>query len=203
MDDFPGRLPGMENWRRHPKMEHRFYSPESQEVDVLPVGAAAIARGFIEWPSGHRMSLAGFDLVFEHSEAEQVGEVELRIPSAPVVALLKMRSWLDRPTERRKDLQDLAHLLAGYIGDDADRRWSDEAIDSGVDFEHVSRFILGFDLGRMARPQHLPHIEGFIAKAPPAALAAHGPPRWLTAEDAEKAISVFLQGLHAGRSSQR
>ena len=25
MDDFPGRLPGMENWRRHPKMEHRFY----------------------------------------------------------------------------------------------------------------------------------------------------------------------------------
>ncbi|MCA9619915.1 MAG: hypothetical protein KC731_12910 [Myxococcales bacterium] len=50
-----------------------------------------------------------------------MGDTTMLVPTAPVIAFLKMRAWLDRPAVRTKDLGDLAHLLAGHVGDDDDR----------------------------------------------------------------------------------
>jgi len=64
--------PRAEGWTRDKKMEHRFYSPDGVTADILPAGNSLLAQGHIQWPSGHRMSLAGFGLAFEQSTSEQV-----------------------------------------------------------------------------------------------------------------------------------
>ena len=199
MEQFPGPLPRMAGWQQHRSIEHRFYSPEGQEVDVLPVSMEAIERGYIEWPSGTTMNLMGFDLVFKRSVVTRVGPVEIHVPNAPVIVLLKMRAWLDRPAERRKDLQDLAHLLTSHVGDDDDRRWSEEAVDSGLDFEEIAPFLMGLDLGQLLDEAHNAHVEEFVARVPRAAMATLGPPSWRSVDDAERAMDAFCRGLAEGR----
>jgi predicted nucleotidyltransferase len=68
LDEFPGALASNSEWRPDPKVEHRFYFRDALPMDVLPAHGAALAQGFIDWPSGARMSLVGFDLAFPISK---------------------------------------------------------------------------------------------------------------------------------------
>ena len=111
LEDFPGPMKSLPGWRSHPKKEHCFFSPDGQQVDLVPAGAALVAQGYVEWPSGARMSLAGFDLAFAHATRELAGSTAVLVPPAPVIALLKMRAWLDRPHIREKDLADM-HIFS-------------------------------------------------------------------------------------------
>lgn len=64
---------------------HRLRSPAGLLVDIVPASATLIARGSIEWPSGNRMSLVGFDRALAHHERVQVApSVEVAVPTAPV-----------------------------------------------------------------------------------------------------------------------
>jgi predicted nucleotidyltransferase len=195
LEGFVGPIISLEGWRRDSTMEHRFLSPAGQMVDVLPTGPELIEQGHIEWPSGERMSLVGFDLAFVHHTEETVGETTMLVPTAAVIAFLKMRAWLDRPAIRTKDLGDLAHLLVGYVGDDDDRRFDDDIFALNLDFEDVSPFCLGLELGRIMTPLHQPHALEFLEKVSPERLAAHGPACWTSADDAERALVHFRNGL--------
>ncbi len=197
IEGFPGPLPSLEGWRRHRKMAHRFFSPDGQMVDVLPAGEGLIAQGYVEWPTGERMSLLGFDLAFTHNTVEQAGTTTVSVPTAPVLALLKMRAWLDRPYIREKDLGDIAHLLALYVGDDDDRRFEDEVFDLDLAFEEVSSFMLGRDLAQIMNDDHAAHVDGFLTAATAERLAVHGPQSWSSVEDAERALDCFRRGLRA------
>lgn len=192
--EFPAGLPGRPGWSRDARMEQRFRGPAGQIVDVLPVGAAlGHAEPTLAWPSGHVMSLVGFDLAFTHAETVVLDDVPLLLPSAPALAFLKLRAWLDRPAEREKDLQDLAHLLATYVGDDDVRRW-EEALPEALDFADVAAFLLGRDLGAICDAHHRPHVSAFLRAITPARLAARGP--WVLAprDEAERALSAFGAG---------
>jgi predicted nucleotidyltransferase len=197
LDDFPGELAALDGWRRHKKIDHRFYSPQGQMVDVLPVGAEIKARGHIEWDSGHRMSVIGFDLAFAHAAEEDVtggdDELTVRVPSAPALAFLKMQAWLDRPAERTKDIADLGHLLDSYIGRDDELRWDDDIAGLELDYEDVSPFVLGRDLGAIVETSHREHVEEFLAKITAAKLTAYGP--WVLVEQADRALGAFRAGF--------
>lgn len=195
MESFAGPIVSLDGWTQHAKMEHRFFSADGQMVDVLPASRALVERGYIEWSSGERMSLVGFDLAFAHHTSEQAGDTAVLVPSAPVLAFLKMRAWLDRPEMRRKDLADLAHLLVCYVGDDADRRFEGEVLELGMEFEDVSPFLLGRDLAQLMSAVHRPHVLEFLDRATPEQLTAHGPPSWHSTEHAERALSCFREGL--------
>lgn len=65
----------------------------------------------------------------------------------PVVALLKMVSFGDRPAERERDLEDIAHLLDTYVEATSERRW-DEAADCG-EFDLAPAYLLGADIARL------------------------------------------------------
>lgn len=192
MEGFPGPL---ERWERHRKMQHRFFSDEGQMVDVLPAGRELIEQGFVEWPDGEQMSLVGLDLAFAHHTREEAGDTTVLVPTAPVMAFLKMRAWLDRPEIRQKDLGDFAYLLVGYVGDDDDRRFEDEIFDLGLDFEDISPFLLGSDLRQIMSSQHRSHAMEFMHRVTPEKLAAHGPSSWRDADDAERALAQFRNGL--------
>lgn len=202
IEDFPGPITSLKGWAPHPKKkEHCFVSPDGQEVDLLPAGEALIAQGYVDWPSGHRMSLVGFDLAFAHGTKETAGSTTVLVPPAPVIAFLKMRAWLDRP-HRDKDLADIAHLLVLYVDNDDDRRFEDDMLD--FDSEAVSPFLLGRDLARIMKDEHAAHVEQFLEQVSPERIAAHGPSSLFSlfsADDAEQALESFRRGLEVGRRS--
>jgi predicted nucleotidyltransferase len=194
-DGLPGPLATRPAWTPHPRMEHRFFYLHHDTVDILPASPELIAQGFIEWPSGNRMSLVGFDLVFDHgAELDMGNRTSLWVPSAATIALLKMCAWLDRPDEREKDLGDLAQLLDAYVGSDDDRRWSDDVIAHDLDFEDVSPFVIGRDLRAIRRDHHRPAIATFLEKVSPAALTLR-PRDWFDIEPADRVLRAFTRGL--------
>lgn len=194
--DYPGPLVEMPGWRRHPHQEQKYFSPSGDEIDVLPAGPELIERGHVLWPSGFRMSLVGFDLAFEHASELPLEIDGILVPDAPVLAFLKMRAWLDRP-QRQKDLEDLAHRFVEYVGMDDDRRFADDVLALGLDFESVSPFLLGQDLGRIIESTHRAQVEAFLERAGPEQLAAHGPRSWFSLADVERDLQAFRDGIES------
>lgn len=196
-DALPGPLAARSSWTPHPKMEHRFFYRRDTTVDILPAAPELIAQGYIAWPSGHRMSLVGFDLVFAHGAELDLGDATpLWVPSAATIALLKMCAWLDKPHERQKDLSDLAQLLDAYVGEDDDRRWSDDVIAHDLDFDDVSPFLLGRDLRAIRRDHHQPAIASFLEKVSPDALT-HRPRQRFDDTPDDRILRAFTRGLEA------
>jgi len=193
IDDFPGGLAGLAGWRRHPKMEHRFFSPDGQQVDVLPAGPALLAQGYVDWEDA-RMSLVGIDLAFEHSVLRTIdSSLSVRVASAATVAIMKMRAWLDRPHERGKDLEDIVQLLRYYVTSDDDRRWADDVIALGLDYEEVSPCVVGREVGATIERRHLDHVREFVDTVGVAQFTAAS--TWHDTDPAERALAAFVRGV--------
>ncbi|MCA9608751.1 MAG: hypothetical protein KC619_24275 [Myxococcales bacterium] len=193
MDAFPAGLPGRPGWKQVAGREHNFLGPSGQAVDLLPAGPELISMGQLRWASGHTMSLVGFDLDFQAAEDVTIEDVSFRLPCAAALAFLKVRAWLDRPSERAKDLRDLAHLLRDYVPDDDMRRW-EESYPEGLEFDDLSAFFLGRDLTTICADHHRPHIDLFLEKVSSSALAGHGPWVLEPGDEAERAIKALSRG---------
>ncbi len=166
-DVFPDNLLERDGWTRHQTKLQTFFSPLGCQVDLVPVGPAALEAGLLVWPGdGFEMSVVGLDLAFAHRRARQVlDESSVFVAPAFVVSFLKMVSYLDRPHDRERDLNDIAHLMEGYIGQDDDRRWSDE-VEANIDFDSVSAFLLGKDVASvLADATHWTKVDTFMSDA--------------------------------------
>lgn len=152
-------------WRVTPGVEHQFLAPSSVRLDIVPAGEALRATGELRWPSGHVMNLAGVDLAFVHHDRVPLdGGRSVATARVPVLVLLKMVAWLDRPSERSRDLGDIAFVLDHYAS--SERSWWDEAFDevrSAVQFEHASAWFLGEALRGIVRGVHRDLVERFVA----------------------------------------
>ena len=149
------------------------------------------------------MSLVGFDLAFTHRDPIQLtASARVAVPHAEIFMLLKMVSWLDRPPDRAKDLQDIAHLLENYLPDDDMRHWSDELVAANLDHDLHSPYALGRDLGTIIEDAHGACIDRFLRKPPLAALIARGPRSWANDDDrAERVLETFERGLRERRET--
>lgn len=120
-------------------------------VDIIPAGDALLAQGHLTWPNDHRLNLEGVSALF--SAVLPFAEPHLRVEMAtiPLVVLLKMVAWLDRPADRARALYDLAFLLTDYLDehDDADFDRILSAVQQGhVDHHAANAFVLGQDVAR-------------------------------------------------------
>lgn len=136
-----------DGWRQEPRLEHRWRSPEGARVDLLPVGSKTRHTKEIVWPRGEtRMSVVGFEHVFRDAVRRELAPgLEVRIVPPPVLALLKIISYMDRPYIPQKDLGDLVSLMLRYE-EDGDRRFGDVVLDGGVLFDDAGAYLLGRDL---------------------------------------------------------
>jgi predicted nucleotidyltransferase len=200
---FPGALVKRSGWNQHPTKEHEFTSPRGQKIDLLPVSRELVATGILGWPSGHVMNVSGMDLAFEHAERRDAGDGYIAsVAPPPVVTVLKMAAFGDRPAERLRDLSDIAHLLDHYVESASDRRW-DEA--NGQDYELAPAYLLGLDIGRVARaPVHFKLVQGFLELVGDPDSVRHsdmrreGPSGWQNREDAlERRLEAFASGIRA------
>ncbi len=134
-------------WRRDSRWEQRWHSFLGARVDLLPVGARARREQQIVWPrSNTRMRVVGFDHVFRDAViCELVPGLPARVAPLVVLALLKIVSYLDDPHARQKDLGDLLTILREYE-EEGERRFSDDVLDSGVEYNESGAYLLGQDL---------------------------------------------------------
>lgn len=200
-----GTLP---DWSR--TSDQRWRSSQSILVDLIPAARELVEAGELVWPGSQaRMNLAGFDHALELSNKLELGE-GFTFPVVPisVLVVLKIAAYLDRPHERTKDLQDLAHLFVDYIGPEDPRRYEDDVFEAELDYEQVSAFIVGREIAEFADRRDLQLIEGFLARvrdggdpyATQAKILAIGPPSLRGDPDKLLACLVALEvGLGAAR----
>jgi predicted nucleotidyltransferase len=137
-------------WQQDRHREHRWFTPSDARVDLLPIGKNARQEKQLTWPlGGTTMNLVGFDHVFANAvDRELAPDLAVRILPLPVWALLKIVSYLDHPALRLKDFHDLGRLMRRYK-EDSDRRFSDEVLNTGIDYEQAGAYLLGRDLARL------------------------------------------------------
>ena len=191
-------------WQQRANRDHEFLAPGGSRLDLLPACPDLLAQGFITWPSGHTMNLAGIDLAFAHSEEHHVADgLLVRVAPPPVVTILKMASYCDRPADRERDLADIAHLLDFYVDDDSERRWAEAA---GMLFELASPYLLGLDVGRLTIDVHRALVHRFLSLVEDTATTKHqimerrGPATWHAEEHPlDRRLTAFRRGLDAAK----
>lgn len=163
LDEFPGPLLTQNGWHQHPQKDHEFESPLGAKLDLLPAGPTLIGAGEIRWPRGHRMNLAAMDLAFANAELRQATpEPAVLVAPPAVIVILKMVSYCDRPSERERDLEDITHLLDGYVDEECERRWEQAP---ECEFDLAPAFLLGLDVGRkLTAPTHHTVIDSCLER---------------------------------------
>ncbi len=141
-------LLGPLGWRRDVRVRQRWYGPDDVVADILPASADVLRAGVVRFDDDTReMSVLGFDLALAHASAVSLegSAVTVDVASLPALVVLKIVSWLDRPSDRAKDLSDLARVLEHALGDDDERRWDPEqpVYASGLEHEDQGAFFVG------------------------------------------------------------
>lgn len=206
LDRYPAGLESASGWSRHPRREHTWIAPGDVCLDIVPAGTDDDPQSVLTWPeSGFRMSLAGLRLALDQAvPIEAAPGLTIRVAPLEVIALLKMVSFLDRPYERDRDLEDIALILDEYIDDADDRRYGDEILDLALRYEEVSPFLLGKRLTSIANHQESEVIGRFFdlvkgvgdSTATQARMLAAAPPNWhRDPEELLLRITAFERGL--------
>ena len=166
MSELPSALQKLAGWKQDAQLEHRWLTPAGLKMDLIPAGAELLTAGRIVWRSGQEMSLLGFRHAFSSvSRLEMAPDLTIDVASVPVITLLKIVAYQERPHDRRKDLGDIAFALEHYASDDDQRRYSDEVLEAGVRYEEVSPYLLGHDLARLVNEAEGRSLMTFVSLA--------------------------------------
>ncbi len=153
-------------WQQHPYVLHRWRHPNGAWMDLVPASPSSIAYGSVNF-EGAVLDLTGFDLVFARAERRLLANgTALRIASLPVIAILKIVSWLDRPQERKKDLGDLVRIINDALAVDDARRWESPLID--LPHDEQGPYLMGTEVRKIAATRHRVRIARFRERINPA-----------------------------------
>jgi len=88
-------------------------------IDIVPFGSVANEDKKIGWPPEHEivMSVAGFKEAYESAMMVRLSSdpvLEIRLPTLPGLALMKIISWAESYPERKKDAEDLLLIMNNY-----------------------------------------------------------------------------------------
>lgn len=156
---------GKLGWERDKKKEHRWQSPRSTLIDLVPAGVKLREAKQLVWPkSQFSISLVGFEHVFSEAQTVKIKSLSVDVVSLRVLAFLKIVAFLDRPYERERDLGDLRGILSQYE-EGSERSFSDEVQAANlVDFSLVPAFLLGVDLAALCTAEETAIAERFLAR---------------------------------------
>jgi predicted nucleotidyltransferase len=142
----------------------RWTAPNGTKLDLVPAPADALAMRELIWPDGTVMSLAGIRVALEHRAHMASNELDIALAPVPLIAMLKMAAYLDRPHDRTKDLRDLAYVLYDYPPIDDDRLFDDEVFAGGLSQEQARGMILAREIAQLIGPEDREVVARFIAK---------------------------------------
>lgn len=165
LEDLEAAETKLRGWRRlHPP---KWVAPNGVHVDVVPASADALAKRELVWRDGWTMSLAGIASALENRTHLLSAELDIAVAPVPLIALLKMTAYLDRPFEREKDLRDLANILNEYPPNDDDRLFEDGFFDAGLTEEQRRGTILARELAELLSTEDRAVVTAFVAMMHP------------------------------------
>lgn len=132
---------------------------ESFWVDIVPFGGISSENQTIRWPPDHQviMNMMGFSEACSHGAIVRLSEdppLDIRVPTIPGMALMKLISWDDDYPNRSKDAEDLLFLITTYAdAGNIDRLFDDEPEllkQEGFDTTIAGIRLLGRDMADMA-----------------------------------------------------
>lgn len=150
-------------WTRHPT-KLQTWLRENATVDVIPATEEDLLAGVAHLEDGFVLSIVGFDLAFAQSDLIPIREgLVVPVPRIPVLVLLKMIAWLDR-NDREKDLEDLVFMWDSALPEVDPCRWDPEHPLGSADLDYAdqSAFCVGWQLGRIAGPEHVHWAKRFL-----------------------------------------
>ncbi len=204
VEELPAGMNRLLGWEPGGRGEQEWIAPGDVRVDILPVGRAQLESGKLIWPSGFEMSLVGYRHVFEQAADVMMGpELVVRVAPLPVVVLLKMAAFLDRPWERERDLEDVGHVLEEYLRpDEEERRFADDVFDAGLSYDEAPAYWLGRDMRDLVNSEERALVEKFLDVVGDENGAWHarmlraGPPTWLKeSTELTRRIAAFRLGF--------
>lgn len=144
------------------KREPQRFHFDSVLIDIVPFGPITDDDLRIAWPPEHEifMSMVGFKEAYEYSITVRISadpELDIKLPTLPGLALMKIISWKEKYPERKKDSEDLLLIMHKYEeAGNFDRLYSDEQdllTEEKFDARLASIRLLGRDMARMADPE--------------------------------------------------
>lgn len=147
---FPGSLTQETGWSASARGQPQRWSFRGSMFDLLPVGPVALAAGHVMWPEDIRMNVESFELLLSHELPMALPKLGIHVAPVPLVMLLKMVAWLDRP-ERGRDIADLVDVMTSYLSDHDEAEF-DRLIEAGYGSdENAQARLLGEDISRYRR----------------------------------------------------
>ena len=189
-------------WRRQRGMPHRWRTDDGLLIDVLPACDRLLADGRVSWPDGVSMDLAGIDLVMrDHHPFGAALPSNVLVASRRALFVAKVVAWLDRPSDRHKDLGDIARLLDDYVEEDDPRRFDEPEL-ADRDWSERPAFLLGIDLRAVASDRHRGRIHEFVrrtgdpARSDRRVLWAGAPSAWRVEDEVpQRRLRALCDGL--------
>lgn len=171
-------------------------------MDLLPAGPKLREAKQVTWPASQfTMSLVGFEHVFTSAQPVKFSaDLTLKVISPTALMLLKIVAFLDDPSRRVKDLDDIRGLLTEYEAY-SERLFSDVVIDARLaDFGLAPAFLLGVDVKALCTLEELPTVNAFLAAM------SENHPAWMSfvrargvgehvEEDARAQLDAFRRGF--------
>jgi predicted nucleotidyltransferase len=128
-------------------------------VDIVPFGDISKGEGRITWPPEHEVSMStmGFEEAYASAMTLRLSDqpvLDVKVPTIPGLALMKVISWHDRYPERPKDAEDLLFLMNHYAEAGNEERLygkEDEILQAeGFDLTMAGIRLLGRDMAATA-----------------------------------------------------
>lgn len=194
-------LPG---WRRDPKHQQRWQAPNNVRVDLVPAPPDALDRRRLVWSKTNEvMNLGGIRLALESPPSQIAPSLWIGIATVPVVAILKMTAYLDRPAARTKDLQDISHILNEYPTNEDDRLYGDDIFSNRLDDRQARAFVLGREIRALVDEDDRKIVQHFIeavSKGDALATFVKTSP-WHRHDYREHQVALRLEALRLGFDS--
>ena len=142
-------------------------------IDIIPFGEISGKDNKINWPPEYEIiiNVLGFDEVYKFSTTIKLSNnpiLEVRIPTLPGLAVLKMLSWKEKYPERSRDAEDLLFIMNKYeYAGNLDRFYGNE-IKLLESEEYDTRLagvrLLGKDIAKICDPHTLDYIKNIVTE---------------------------------------
>jgi predicted nucleotidyltransferase len=88
-------------------------------IDIVPFGGISDENKTVKWPPEHEIILStlGFDEAYEFSLLFRLSSdplLEVKVPTIPGLAIMKLISWDEKYPGRKKDAEDLLFIMENY-----------------------------------------------------------------------------------------
>ncbi|MCK5165549.1 MAG: nucleotidyl transferase AbiEii/AbiGii toxin family protein [Desulfobacula sp.] len=177
----------IKNWESYAKIEAellksgRFNQSKAKQrfvfentiIDIIPFGDISNDENQISWPPEYSviMNVSGFEEAYQNATTiilNQEPYLEIKVPTLPGLAVLKILSWEHSYPERQKDAEDLLFIMNNYEHTDIMDKFLNERIDllesESFDYKKTGIRILGQDMAKICNPLTLAEIKDIFMK---------------------------------------